>query len=201
MYPLGGARAKKFKEIIVPARFATMRDLQTDSTTLATFTPPVFYNRADPRRTELGRFAQLKTAHWRTIAIEGVATPDLQELELVFEDATGSRATHFVLGGWTRAALPRLSAAAANGGWKQSMGFGNHTFYENYPVHLQMHRPNNPHYAYLADAQHRWLDSHRLGIDGPILHWDAAIPNRLHVWLLSFERHALVGHYMLDLVQ
>lgn len=198
MYPLAQARKKKFKEIIVPARFATMRDLQTDSTTFATFTPPGFYNRADPRSTELGRFQRLTDAYWRTVQVAGVAQQDLQELELVFEDASALRETHVVLGGWRRDNLPRFSAGDANLGWKYSMGFGNHTFYESYDKHQQVHSTNNPHYAYLTDAEHRWLDSHRLGIDGPILHWDDVVPNRLHVWLLSFERHALVGHYILD---
>lgn len=198
MYPLGGARTKKIKEIIVPTTFTTMRDLQTDSTTFATFTPPGFYNRADPRRTELGRFVYLKKAHWRTVQMEGIEQTDFQELELVFEDGAKERETHFVLGGWRRDDVPQFHPRDANKGWKHSMGFGNHTFYETYAQHQALHSTNNSYYAYLTDADHQWLDSHRLGIDGPIMHWDEELPNRLHLWLLSFERHALVGHYVLD---
>jgi len=43
------------------------------------------------------------------------------------------------------------------------------------------------------------LDSHYVGIDGPLLHWDKNDPTKLHVWVLSFERHALIAHYVLDL--
>ena len=53
MYPVKGAREKKFKEIIYPETFETMRDLQTDKALFATFTPPGYYNRKDPRTTEL----------------------------------------------------------------------------------------------------------------------------------------------------
>ena len=52
MYPLAGAREKKFKEIIYPQSFKNMRDLQTDSALFATFTPPGFYNKKDPRATD-----------------------------------------------------------------------------------------------------------------------------------------------------
>jgi len=46
------------------------------------------------------------------------------------------------------------------------------------------------------DDEGKWLDSHEIGIDGPLLHLSED-GETLHVWLLSFERHALVGHYSL----
>ena len=42
MYPKQGAREKKFKEIIYPESFETMRDLQTDKSLFATFSQPGF---------------------------------------------------------------------------------------------------------------------------------------------------------------
>ena len=51
----------------------------------------------------------------------------------------------------------------------------------------------------LLDENGKWLDSHTIGIDGPLLHLDENDPTLLHVWLLSFERHALVGHYTIQL--
>lgn len=198
MYPVAGARQKKFKEIITPVEFATMRDLQSDATTFATFTPPGFYNRKDPRQTELGRLRNLKHAQaFRTIsAING---DTLQELQLLFEDEAGARKTQLILGGLDMDQFPVLPATEANKGWKTSMGFANHTFYEKYAVQVAQKAKKNPYYGYLATGKGSWLDSHRIGIDGPIFHFSDAERKVLHLWLLSFERHALVGHYIFKL--
>jgi hypothetical protein len=193
MYPLAGARLKKQKEIIYPTSFETMRALQTDSALFATFTPPGFYNKADPRKTQLGRFQKLVSVDVFGLASEKNAT----EINMTFSD--GERTTHFVVGGIDLDKMPKLSADNANSGWKSSMGFGNHPFYETKTEHLAHKCSESKYYAYLSDAENKWLDSHEIGIDGPIIHWDDAQENLLHIWLLSFERHALVGHYTLQL--
>lgn len=41
---------------------------------------------------------------------------------------------------------------------------------------------------------------HAVGIDGPLLHFSDPDRRTLHVWLLSFERHALVGHVVIELI-
>jgi len=51
----------------------------------------------------------------------------------------------------------------------------------------------------LTTENYQWLDSHKIGIDGPVMHWDGDDPNLLHVWLLSFERHTMVGHYTIEM--
>jgi len=75
------------------------------------------------------------------------------------------------------------------------MGIGNHSFYESYSEHLSYKTKESPYYAILTDDDDHWLDSHKIGIDGPVLHFTDEDRTTLHVWLLSFERHALVGHY------
>ena len=81
------------------------------------------------------------------------------------------------------------------------MGIGNHPFYEDCNSHCQLSSKENPYFGVLLDNEGNWLDSHAVGIDGPLLHLDKNNPNILHVWLLSFERHALVGHYEIYLNQ
>jgi hypothetical protein len=198
MYPLAGARQKKFKEIITPVEFATMRDLQSDATTFATFTPPGFYNRKDPRTTELGRLQQLQHAQlFQTVS--KVNHDTLHELQLLFADEAGARKTQLVLGGLNLSDFPILPSAEANKGWKTSMGFANHSFYEAYATQVSQKTQQNPYYGYLATNKGRWLDSHRIGIDGPVFHFSDVNRKVLHLWLLSFERHALVGHYIFKL--
>ncbi|MFK7798778.1 MAG: hypothetical protein AB8E82_15110 [Aureispira sp.] len=198
MYPVAGARQKKFKEIITPEVFATMRDLQSDQTTFATFTPPGFYNKKDPRTTELGRFKELKHAQFFQ-TISTINGDTLCELQLLFQDSAGTRNTQLVFGGLNVQQFPVLPSTQANQGWKTSMGFANHTFYEKYAAHLTQKTNSNPYYGYLATAKGSWLDSHRIGIDGPIFHFSDSERKILHLWLLSFERHALVGHYIFKL--
>lgn len=198
MYPLAGERAKKRKEVIYPPVFETMRDLQSDITTFATFSPPGYYDRRDPRKTELGRLYQLDSVVHRRVLVHG-SIDSLDEVQIFFADKSRSRHTIFHLGGLRLSDVPTLPVAQANRAWKSSMGFGNHTFYETYDHHTASSLKKSTYYAYLTDGRRHWLDSHFVGIDGPLLHWDDSDPGKLHLWLLSFERHALVGHYVLDL--
>jgi hypothetical protein len=199
MYPLEGARLKKFKEIIYPAKFKNMQDLENDSTLFATFTPPGYYNKADPRITQLGRIKNLQSIVLNKVTCQA-NNHELDELRLTFKDADDKRTTKLIIGGLDFSLLPHLSVANVNKAWRISMGFSNHPFYESYEEHLKWKSKSNPYYGYLTNEKNEWLDSHTIGIDGPMMHWDDKIPNRLHVWVLSFERHAFVGHYIIDIL-
>lgn len=194
MYPIEGARKKKYKEIITPVSFSTMRDLQTDNTTFATFSVPGFYNREDPRTTELGRIYALESIEVSKLDSDS----SLFELLLAFTDSTKERTTNLYLGGIDLMEMPVLDVADANKGWKNSMGIGNHTFYETYEEHENYKTNESPYYALLTNEKNEWLDSHVIGIDGPVIHRDCNNENLYHIWLLSFERHAFVGHYTVE---
>jgi hypothetical protein len=196
MYPKTGERAKKRKEVVFPLEFSTMQQLQSDSTTFATFSSPGVYDRSDPRKTELGRLKSLDSVLVREVKIKG-SDDEFNELELQFSDL--SRQTRLILGGIDWNEIPTLSVEENHKGWQSSMGFGNHTFYEKYSDFLTTHLDQNPYYGYFTDGENNWYDSHKIGIDGPLLHFDIANPKMLHVWLLSFERHALVGHYTIEI--
>ncbi|GAB5418026.1 MAG: hypothetical protein Crog4KO_31060 [Crocinitomicaceae bacterium] len=200
IYPMKAAREKKRKEIIWPEQFGSMRDLQLDSSTFATFSPPGFYNKKDPRHTELGRFRHLAGIHvYRTQSVRKEKPENgLWEIEFNFDDPETGRMTRFIVGGLDFSQLPKLPVADANKGWKNSMGFGNHSFYESLDEFNAYNTAESDYYAYLTDGNGSWLDSHKIGIDGPIFHVDPDNPELLHVWLLSFERHALVGHYTIE---
>jgi len=197
MYPLEGARKKKYKEIIYPTSFSSMRDLQTDAALFATFTPPGFYNRNDPRSTELGRIYKLEDVSVRRL--KGQDTEPLFELELLFNHRDTKEQTKLIIGGLNFKDFPVLKPNEANKGWKNSMGIANHSFYETYEEHKENTVQKSSYYALLTDKDNNWLDSHKVGIDGPIFHFEDEEKMRLHLWLLSFERHALVGHYLIDL--
>ncbi len=198
MYPLHGERKKKEIAIIYPTRYSKMADFHTDSALFATFSSPGFYNRKDPRTTELGRFYSLENVEYRKTI--GTESKIHDELKLVFSRENGEE-TQFIFGGMDFSKLPKLTTEECNSGNPYPMGIGNHPFYEDCESHEKLCSLDNPYFGVLLNKDGNWLDSHKIGIDGPLLHLDKENPNVIHVWLLSFERHALVGHYEINLAK
>ncbi len=194
-YPKKGARLKKYKNIIYPENPTKISQFLTDSSLFSTFTIPGFYNTKDPRTTELGRFSQFKAIMAFNIVNPNTTQKDLFEMQLFFQDKEAKRNTSLVFGGLSKSEIPTLSIEDMNNGYKMPMGICNHSFYETYDYAVNHPINNNPYYGFILDHEGSWLDSHSIGIDGPLLHWDDQDPNTLHLWMLSFERHAFVGHY------
>lgn len=194
-----GERDKKYQNIIYPKNTTKIQDFLTDSTLFATFTPPGFYNTKDPRVTYLSRLASPDSLISRQITCKGLCNDTLQEIEIVFNLGDSTKQTSLVLSGINLKDIPVLAAEQVNKGWQSSMGFGNHTFYETYEHSQYCKVATNPYFAYLSDENGMWIDSHKIGIDGPLLYLDEQNSNLLHVLILSFERHAIVGHYSFEL--
>ncbi len=198
-YPLKGERQKKFKNIIYPVNTTIIQNYLTDSTLFATFSPPGIYNKSDPRKTELSKLDKLGKIIWRKTNAPYFSNDTLIELELLFNIGDKKKETHFFISGILPSEIPALDSSEVNNGWQNSMGIGNHTFYETYK-HAQEHSSLiSPYFSVLTDKDGNWIDSHKIGIDGPLLYWDNKHKNMLHVWIFSFERHAFVGHYIVTL--
>ena len=199
-YPLTGARIWKEKNILVPKDHNVIQDFLTDSTLFSTFSPPGYYNTKEPRKTELSLLATLKEAHVHEISNKHIDTAEtLYEFDLVFNNIDSSKNTHLVFGGIDINQIPRLPLEKHNEGHKMPMGIANHSFYESYETALQNKVTNNPYYGLILDENGNWLDSHAVGIDGPLFFWDAEKKELLHIMILSFERHAFVGHYTIQI--
>ena len=195
-YPLTGARVKKEKNIVVPKVHTTINNFLTDSTRYSTFTPPGFYNTLTPRVTELGRLITVKGITLSEIAIASVDTnAPLHEVIITFTDLEEARTTVWNLGGLDLKSLPTLSLQGHNSGYKMPMGVANHPFYEQYNKAVKNPIKNNPYYSLLSDENGDFLDSHKIGVDGPIIFWDAEDEGLLRIMFMSFERHSFVGHY------
>lgn len=199
-YPLTGARVSKRKDIVYPNNISCINDFLTDSTLYSTFSPPGFYTRADPRKTELSRLAVPENVILRKIKNENLGKDSaLNEIEIEFWNPSKSTKTRLVIGGVNIGELPILSLEEHNDGFKMPMGISNHPFYEEYSAALKNDVMKNPYYAFLLDKDGNWLDSHKIGIDGPILFRDADNPKMLRLMILSFERHSFVGHFKIDI--
>lgn len=198
MYLLKGERERKRKNIVYPKKVEKINDLLTDSTTFATFGVPGYYNTKDPRKTKLSRLGTLQKINKRQII--NALKQNSMELELIFESNKDQKTiTKLVIGGLDLGLIPTLSVADANDGWQTSMGISNHSFYETFDFQQTHLTQNNGFYAFLLDEKNNWLDSHKIGIDGPLLHFDEQDKTKLHLWILAFEWHAFVGHYVVKI--
>jgi len=196
-YPKQGERLKKFENIITPINPIKINDFLNDSTKFATFSPPGFYNRADPRKTELGKLAKPFKTILRDVTIKGQSFFEIQ-IDFLHQNDS-SIITSFMLGGLSKNQIPTLNIENVNKGLQIPMGIANHSFYETYDLAQKRTTNKTNWYSFLFDKDEKWLDSHKVGIDGPLLHFDAENPNKLHLWILSFERHAFVGHYTFEI--
>ena len=194
-YPEVGERKKKKMNILFPKKVETINDFLTDSTVYATFSAPGCYNQADPRKTQLHRLANLKKVELNSIISNNSTRDSLSELVLRFETSTDT--TLFIVGGIDISKLPVLSVENSKNGYQMPMGIGNYSFYTNYADLLTSNQLESPYYGLLTDENYNWLDSHEIGIDGPLMHLDKE--GNLHFWILSFERHSFVGHYVVKL--
>jgi hypothetical protein len=197
LFPLQGERKKKKMNIMVPNEQKSINNFLTDSTLFATFSAPGFYNQLEPRKTQLQRLANITS----TIVNKTTSKNEIQNkgLELVLNFQNETDTTKFIIGGLNIKNIPTLSVKDVNKGYQMPMGIGNHSFYTNYAQIETSNSLQSPYYAFLLDQNNNWLDSHTIGIDGPMLHFDDKNPNLLHIWILSFERHCFVGHYTIDL--
>lgn len=197
LYPLVGERKKKNPNIVKPKEAKTINDFLNNGTEYGTFTPPGYYNTSDPRKTELGSLAQIEKVVTRKITSANRAKTEGLELELFFKDIGGNITTRLVIGGLDTSKFPTLNPDEAHKGFQMPMGIANHSFYETVEILNKNPSKENPYYAFLLDEKGNWLDSHKIGIDGPLFHFDKE--GKLHLWILSFERHSFVGHFELEL--
>lgn len=121
----------------------------------------------------------------------------LFEIELAFSSSQTAELTRVILGGLDAAAIPTVTADQHTKGWQVPLGIGNPGFFESYEEAVANPPTRRTFYGFHLDSQDRWLDHHSVGVDGPLLHWDADEPNRLHLYLLSYERHALLNHIVI----
>ena len=158
----------------------------------ATFIPPGTYDVGTPWANEYWRLATLEGGTLRRV--ETAARTAADELELTFIGSDGST-NRFLVGGVDFASLPQLPRRDYPKGLYMPMGIGVPPFYQDYADLLQRDPMDSPYYSVLLDESERWIDHHAAAIDGPVMHRDADDPDLVHLYLLSYERHTLVGHF------
>ncbi|MCY7408768.1 MAG: hypothetical protein LH473_00715 [Chitinophagales bacterium] len=199
LYPLAGERQTKAKNIIAPVTVASINDFLNDQTRYATFAPPGMYSRTQPRVTQLSRLQKLEKVTISRTTSKNTALTVGMEFHLSFSSNDGSTKTELVIGGVQKDRIPVLNEGTIAKGFQMPMGISNHTFYSSYSELLKFSSKQDPYFAFLLDNNGKWIDSHDVGIDGPLFWIDDQDPTKLHLMILSFERHSFVGHYIIDL--
>lgn len=194
-----GEQVRKRKNILTPVG-ATYRDWYTQPVRFTSFIPPGRYSRAHPRETQLHYLAELTGAIVRRVKLKE-DTHSLFEIELTFRSSKTGESTRLILGGLDWVEIPVASPEQYDRGWQVPLGIGNPSFFESYEQVVASPPIQRTFYGFHLDAQNRWLDHHAIGVDGPLFHWDADDPSLLHLYLLSYERHALLNHIILAIPQ
>ena len=78
------------------------------------------------------------------------------------------------------------------------MGIGVPPFVQSYDELMKNPPDKGPYFCVLLDGAGRWINHHDVAVDGPVMHRDEKDPDLLHVYLLSYERHTLIGHYVVS---
>lgn len=171
---------------------------ENNEVSFATFRPQGFYDHDKPWKNEYWRIGKFEKAILRNIKPVGVKE-DLQEIELVYSDTRTGEQNRLFISGVNIKELPRLPVEEYNKGLYMPMGIGIPPFYQSYEELKQNPPDKSPYFSLLLDSEDRWIDHHKVAVDGPVMHLDQDNPNLLHLYLLSYERNTLIAHFLIDL--
>nr|NGX42184.1 hypothetical protein [Chlamydiota bacterium] len=163
-----------------------------------TFIPPGRYSVDHPWDYEYEKISTLEKATVRNITCP-ISDQKFHEVELLFRSSRNGKLHRFIVGGVNLQHLPQLPVENYARGLYMPMGIGVSPFYQSYKD-LELAPPSHsPYYSLLLDENDRWINHHEVAIDGPILHRDASNSNIVHLYLMSYERQSLVGHFVFSL--
>jgi len=161
---------------------------QSECVRFATFVSPGLYKANKAWKNEFKRIATLNNLFVRTIR-SPATNRDLTEFELEFEDS------RILVSGIDLEHLPQLAIDRYPEAFYMPMGIAIGPFSQSYSS-LQSNPPQeSPYFSMMLDKNDRWLNHHKIAIDGTVIHRDLQDVNLIHIYLLSYERHTLVGHY------
>lgn len=177
----------------------TWEELRQADLAFHSFVPPGIYN---PNRLWDADFSQLATLTQATArqVLSPLNETPLTELQLDFANTHGDL-RQLIVSGVDLAQIPQLDSQDYSDGVYMPLGFGT-TFTQTYGD-LQAQPPSDsPFFSVLLNRKQQVIDYRQdIGINGIVMHRDADNANRLHLYLMSYERITLIGHYIVDLPQ
>ncbi|HEY4485049.1 MAG TPA: hypothetical protein VI702_01810 [Nitrospiria bacterium] len=196
-----GEQQRKARTLIAK-NILTWKDFYEDGRTIqfASFIPPGRYSLKKPWNNEFWRLSRFEKAVVRDIQ-SPAADRILQEVELVFKSGRTGEISRLFISGVDLHNLPQLAVNDYPKGLYMPMGIGVPPFYQSYDDLVRNPPYKSPYFSVLLDSDNRWINHHEAAVDGAAMHRDKDNPNLIHLYLLSYERHSLIGHFLITLDQ
>ncbi|MBD2775999.1 hypothetical protein [Iningainema tapete] len=190
---------KRKSKLLFADNIFTWKDLQNDkSASFASFVAPGKYDVNKPWGNKYWRIANFEKAILRNVK-SPATNQQLQELELIFQDKQTNSKNRFLVSGIDINKIPQLAVNDYSKGLYMPMGIGLPPFSQSYEDLKKAPPAQSPYFSVLLDSQNKWINHHDTGLVGVAMHRDKFNPNLLHFYFLSYERHTLVGHYLITL--
>ncbi|MCH9689926.1 MAG: hypothetical protein K0U24_04230 [Gammaproteobacteria bacterium] len=196
-----GEQIYKKKNIISKKKLNQFKDYMQEDVSFATFSPPGIYQKNKPWKHEYWRINHPISAALHVIRSPAEKKHVLQELVITYADDKPNKNndSYFYMSGFDINHLPRLDVKHYAKGQLFLMGIGTAPLKQSY-VDLLKHPPAmSPVFSVFLNEKNEWINHHEAAIDGVILFIDKYKSNRLHMYLVSYERHAVVSHYTMTL--
>ena len=171
----------------------TWEDLRGADLQFQSFVAPGVY---DENKLWPSDFGQLETVTRGVVReiVSPLSAEPLTEVEIVFK---GDRNEHrkLVISGIDVENVPQLSVENYSDGLYMPLGFGT-PFTQDYEALVENPPAQSPFFSVVLDQNNRVVDYRRgIGINGLVMHRDADDAGLLHIYVMSYERITLVGHY------
>lgn len=164
----------------------------------ATFFGSGQYRNQKPWSNEYWRIAKFQEIKLREIKTKS-SEKKLQELEISFKDQKTGQTNRLLVGGIDLEKTPQLPVKEYYKGFYMPMGISVPPFYQSYQELLENNPLESTYYSLLLDQENRWLNHHDIALDGSVIHKDQSDPGLFHLYLLSYERHTLIGHFIFSI--
>ncbi len=196
---VAGEQGRKIKNILA-TNLVTWKDFyQTNQNVrFATFRKPGFYDPKTPWGNQYWRIGKFEKAILREVKPKNT-TQNLQEIEFTFSDTRTGENNRILVSGINLKTLPQLPVKQYSQGLYLPIGISLPPFSQTYEELKENPPTQNPYFSAILDEKSRWIDNHSFGVDGVVMHRDQQNPALLHAYLLSYERHTLISHYLIDL--
>ena len=159
--------------------------------TLAKFNAPGLYDPSESMRFDLTWLAKPPRVTWRRVS-SARRPGTFPELELAFDNGYRIIAADAKLSDLpARAAAPQVEADVL----RLVCGIGTPVIHATEAERVAELSEDRPRYLLLLDGKGNHVDNHLTGVDGLYAWREAGTPGKLHVWLVSYERIALIAHY------
>ncbi|HGI8166042.1 TPA: hypothetical protein ACJT8R_001296 [Legionella pneumophila] len=193
-----GEQVNKKRNIIANHAIHRFQDYYQGEVEFSTFLPPGIYRKDKPWNNEFWQIHKPLSAELNDIRSPATPNKSLQEIVIHYVDGD-NKPSSFYVSGFDLTQLPHLDVNEYAKGVLYLMGIGTAPLKESYISLINNPPEKSPLFSVSVNEKDEWINHHAVAIDGSYLFLDKNHPNQLHLYLVSYERHAVVAHYWMEL--